>query len=129
MYLPHPLGITLRQVIIDRYNMYAFAGQGIQISRQRRDQRLAFTGTHLRDTPLMENDTADDLDPEMPKPKHPHRCLPHYRKCLRQHVVQRLAIGEPCLKFSRLILQFTVRQLLHHRLKRLNLIHDRIDPL
>lgn len=93
MYLPHPLSVTLCQIIVDRYYMYAFSRQGIQISRKGGGQSLSFTGTHLGNTSLVQNDTADNLDAEMFHPQHTHGRLPHDSIRLGQNVVKsRLAL-------------------------------------
>ena len=42
-----PLTIPASQVIIHRYDVYAFASQGVQVSRQSTHQRFTFTGSHL----------------------------------------------------------------------------------
>jgi hypothetical protein len=35
----HPLGVAPRQVVVDRHDVHALAGQGVQVDRQRGDQR------------------------------------------------------------------------------------------
>ena len=62
MDLSHPLGITLRQVIVDRNDLDAFSRQRVQISRTGGYQRFSFTGFHFSDTALMENNSADQLN-------------------------------------------------------------------
>ncbi len=57
--------------------MDALALDGIEIGRERGDQRLAFAGAHLGDLAAVEHDAADHLDIEMPHPEHAHRGLAH----------------------------------------------------
>ena len=52
----HPLGVAAREVVVDGDDVNAFAGQGVQVCRQRRDERLAFAGLHLRDPAAMQDD-------------------------------------------------------------------------
>ncbi len=63
--LPHPLGVALGQVVVDGDDVYALAGERVQINRQRGDQRFAFTGLHFGDLAAVQNDAADQLHIEM----------------------------------------------------------------
>ena len=49
MHLAHPLGVALGQVVVDRDDVHAFTGQGVEVGGQRPDQGLALTGAHLGD--------------------------------------------------------------------------------
>ena len=44
---PDPLGVAAGQVIVDRGDVDALAGQGVEEGRQRGEQRLAFAGGQL----------------------------------------------------------------------------------
>ena len=57
----HPLGVSFREVVVDGDHMDAFARQGIEEHRKRRHEGLAFTGGHLGDLALMQDDAADQL--------------------------------------------------------------------
>ena len=59
--MPHPLGVTASQVVVDRDKMDAFPGQRVQVHRQGSDQRFTFTGLHLGNFALVEDDTTDQL--------------------------------------------------------------------
>ena len=89
--LSHPLGVTARQVIVDSDDVNALAGERIQVSGQRGDQGLTFTGAHLRDFPLVQYNTAYQLHVIM---AHLY-CAPtrfaHDGKCFGQDVFQRFA--------------------------------------
>ena len=61
----HPLRVAPGEVVVDRHELGVPARQGIEVERQRRDQRLALARGHLRDLALMEGDPADQLDVEM----------------------------------------------------------------
>ena len=104
VYFSHPLGITLCQIIIDCDNVNAFSFQRIQICRKCGYQCLTFTCTHLCNTSLMQDDTADQLYPVM---AHPHTsiCTFSYNCiCLRENIIQCLSLFETFFKLSCLIL-------------------------
>ena len=52
--LAHPVGVALRQVVVDGDDVHALACQRVQVHRQRGDQRLAFAGAHLGDLALVQ---------------------------------------------------------------------------
>ena len=90
----HPLRVAPRQVVVDRDDVHALAFEGVEIGGQGRDERLAFAGLHLRDPPAVEDDSADELDVEVP---HVQRAVPGLaddREGVGQQVVERLAVGE-----------------------------------
>ena len=59
--VPHPLAVALRQVRVDGHQVRPAAGQGVQVQRQRGDQRLALARGHLGHLPLVQRDAADEL--------------------------------------------------------------------
>ena len=61
----HPLRVALRQVIVDRHDVHALAGERVEVDRQRRDERLAFAGAHLGDLALVQHHAADQLHVEL----------------------------------------------------------------
>ena len=93
--LAHPLGVTLGQVVVDGDNVYAAAGQSVQISGQGRHKGFTFTGFHLRNTALVQYNAADDLDGEVLHTQHTPGSLTADGKCVRQNVVQSLAVRQP----------------------------------
>ena len=129
MYLPHPLSVTLCQIVVDRYDMDALALQRIQISRCGRYQRLSFTGTHLGDTSLVQNDSTDQLYAVMLHVQDTARSLSHRCKRFRQQIVQRLSFSQSLFVFIRLAPQLLVRQRLHRRAELLDFIYQRHDSL
>ena len=50
---PHPFRIPLGEIVIHRYQMNTFVGQGIEVCRQGRHQRFTFARTHLSDLAAM----------------------------------------------------------------------------
>ncbi len=67
----HPLGVALRQVVVDGDDVHAFAGQRVEVDRERCDERLSFTGAHLGDVAFVQRLAAHDLHVEV---AHPHAC-------------------------------------------------------
>ena len=120
--LTHPFRVTLCQIIIDRNHVNALALERSQIGRHRRDQRLTFTGFHLGDAALMQNNTADDLHLEMLHADTSPRRLTADRKRLRQKVIQRFAACETLLELRRLGFQLFIGQCRHLILQRHDLI-------
>src|SRR5207344_361696 len=57
----HPLRVAASEVVVDRDEVDAFAGEGVQIQRHGGDEGLALAGRHLGDLALVQNDTADHL--------------------------------------------------------------------
>ena len=106
--LAHPLRIAAGEIIIHRHHVHALAGQGIQIDRQRRHQRLAFAGAHFGDFAAMQHDAADHLHIEMPHAQHALGGFTHGGKGFGQDVVQRLAGFELSLQLGRLRLQLVI---------------------
>ncbi len=129
IHLSHPLCVTLGQIIIDRDYMNAFAFQRIQVSRQRSHQGLTFTGLHLCDTALMQDDTADQL---YLKGLHAHcslGTLPYRCISLRQDTIQCFSLTQTFSEFLCLVTQLLVGECLHGRTKILDLLHQRTNSL
>ena len=58
---PHPLRVTLGQVIIHCDHMHTVTRQGVEKHRQRSHKRLSFTGCHLGNLALMQHRASDEL--------------------------------------------------------------------
>ena len=93
VYPAHPLGVALGQVVVDRDDVHAVAGQRVQVGRQDRGQGLALTGPHLGDVAHVHRRAAHQLDVEMTLAEGALRRLADRGEGLREQVVQRLAIG------------------------------------
>ena len=64
----------------------------VQISGKGGHKGLAFTGLHLCDTALMQDDTADDLYTVMTHTEYAPCCFTAGGKCLRQKLVECFAV-------------------------------------
>ncbi len=129
MDLSHPLRVALYQIVIDRHHVHALSRQGVQIGGQCHHQRLSFTGTHLRDASLMENNAADELYLEVFHVQHAPGGLPHRGIGLGEQVVKRLPLRQPLFEFRCLRFQLFIGQLHHLRPQRLDLFYQGRDPL
>ena len=89
---PVPLGVALREVVVDGDEVHVLAGQRVEIERRARDERLALTGLHLGDVALVEDDAAHQLDVEQPLPRFALARLAHGRERLVEELVDRLAV-------------------------------------
>jgi hypothetical protein len=90
--LPHPFAIAAGEIVIDRDDMDALAGQRVEIDRKGGHQRLAFAGLHLGDIALMQHHAADQLDVEMPLAEGSLGSLAHGGEGRNQDVIERLAV-------------------------------------
>ena len=128
VYLSHPLRVTAGQVVVDSDHMYALTLQRVQIRRKKGYLRLTFTGFHLRDSALMQDNTAHELYAEMLGMEHSPCRFPYYGICLRQKVIQCLPFSQSLFKLVCLGRQLTVAELLHCFVIALNLADDRFNP-
>ena len=58
---PHPLRVTLSQVVVHRNNVYAVTGKRVQENRQSSHQGFTLTGSHFGNFTLVENHTTEQL--------------------------------------------------------------------
>ena len=129
MYLSHPLGITLCQIVVDGNNMDTLAFQRIQIGRKSGHQGLTFTGTHLCDTSLMQDDTTDQLYSVVLHVQNTLCSLSYGCIRLRKQIIQRLSIVQTHLVFVGLAAQFLIGKCLHRRTECLDLVHQGLNTL
>ena len=61
MHLAHPLGVAAGQVVVDRDDVHALAGQRVEVGRQHAGEGLALTGLHLGDVAEVQRRAAHDL--------------------------------------------------------------------
>ena len=125
--LAHPLAVALGQIVVDGDDMDAVSGQGVEIGRQGGHQGLAFTGFHLGDASLMQDNAADELHPIGAQAQHPVRRLPDGGKGLRQDVVQGLALLQALLELRSLGLKLFVGEGAVFLLQSLDLVGDGVD--
>ena len=93
--------------------MHAFAGERIQINRQRGHQRFALAGAHFGDFAVVQHHAADQLYVEMAHAQHAARCFAADGKGFGQDVVQRGALRQPLFEFGGFRLQRFIIERLH----------------
>ena len=113
-----PLGVALREVVVDRHEMDVLARERVQVERRARHERLALAGLHLGDAALVERDPAHQLDVEEALPGLPLARLAHGSERLVEDVVERLAVRDPLLELGGLREQLGVGQILEIGLER-----------
>ena len=89
----HPVGVAAREVVVDRHDVHALAGERVQDDGQRGGQRLALAGPHLGDRAVVQHHPADHLHVEV---AHLHRAaadLAHERERLGEQVEQLVAVA------------------------------------
>jgi hypothetical protein len=92
---PHPVGVALGEVVVDRDDVNTLAGQRIEIRRKCGDQRLALARSHLGDLAVVERDTAQQLNIEVPHRERALAGLTNHGERLRQDCVELLAFRDP----------------------------------
>ena len=127
--LAHPLRVTLGQVVVDGDDMHALAGQCVEVSRQSSYQGLTFTGLHLGDAALVQDDAADELHPVGAQTQHAPGGLPAGSKGLGQDVIQGLPVLQALLELRGLGLELLVGKGFVFLFQRLDLIHQRHNRL
>ena len=113
----HPFGVQGRQIVVDRDQVRAIAGEPVQIQRQGGDQGFALAGLHFGDAAFVQDDAADHLDVEMALADGPLGRLADHREGLVHQIIEALAGGEPGLEFVGLGTQRLVRKRRHRRLQ------------
>ena len=88
----HPLGVARGQVVVDRDDVDAVAGEGVQVRREGGDQGLALAGLHLADVALVEHQAADELDVEGTHLDRAPGGLADHREGVGEDVVQARAV-------------------------------------
>jgi hypothetical protein len=120
----HPLGVALGQVVVDRDDVHALAGQRVEVGGQGGHQGLALTGAHLGDVPAVQRGTAHDLDVEMPLAQGPLGRLTDGCEGLGKHVVEGFSVGQALTELGGHRPQFLVAQRSEVFLDRIDLVSD-----
>ena len=107
--------------------MDTLAGQGVEVTGQNGNQGLAFTGAHLSDPALVQNDAAHELHRVGAHTQHPVGGLPNGGEGLRQNVIQGFPGFQTILEDLGLALQGILRQFLVFLLQGQDFIHNGLD--
>jgi hypothetical protein len=87
-----PLGVALREVVVNRHEVDAVAGERVQVQRLHGDERLALARLHLGDVALVEHDAAHQLHVEEPDADRAPERLPNGGVGLEDDLLERLAV-------------------------------------
>lgn len=93
----HQFGVSLGEIVVDRDQVHALAGERVEIRRQGTDQGLALAGLHLGHITEVEGCAAHHLNVVVALSEDPLGGLTDGRECLGEQVVQALAVRVPFL--------------------------------
>ena len=113
----HPLAVALGQVVVDGNDVDALTLNGVEVSGEGGDERLALARLHLGNGALVQGDAAHQLYVEVPLTNGALRRLAHGGERLGQQVIETLAIGVSLTELGRLATQLGIVHLLELRLK------------
>ena len=92
VHAPHPLGIAVGKVVVDRDHVHALAGERVEVGWEGSNQRLALAGSHLRNLAVVKRDASEQLNVEVAHVEHAPAGFAHGRKHFRQEIVERFAV-------------------------------------
>ena len=93
--LAHPLGVSPCEVIVNRNDVHAIAGNAVEIACERGDKRLALARLHLGNGAAMQRNAANNLHVKVAHSEHSIGCLASAGESLGEEVIKRLAVGMP----------------------------------
>ena len=125
----HPFGVAAREVVVDRDDVHALAGQGVEIDREGGDERLALARLHFGDLALVQDHAALELHVEVALAQGPLGRLAHGREGFRQQIVERFALGQALAELGGLAAELFVREFDHLRLEGVDLRHRLVEAL
>ena len=96
----HPGGVAAGQIVVDRHQVDAAAGQGVEIHGHGGHEGLAFAGLHLGDGALVQHHRPHHLHVERAHAGGPLGGLAGDREGLGHEIVERLPLGEPFLELA-----------------------------
>ena len=89
----HPGGVAPGEVVVDRHEVDALAGERVERDGERRGERLALAGLHLGDRAPVQHHAADQLHVEVAHLQRAPRGLADDGEGLGQEIVERLAVA------------------------------------
>ena len=94
----HPDRVAACEVVVDGNEVRALAGERVEHDRRDLSERLSFTGLHLGDSALVQDDAADELDVVLPHSEGALADLADDREDLGENLLERLAVLDPRLE-------------------------------
>ena len=126
-HLAHFIRLCLCQIVVDGNHVYTLARQCIQICSNASHQCFTFTGFHLGNTALVQNDCTNDLYRERLFAQDTISCLTNRRQCLCFHAFQRFAVLQTFPELIGFFFQICVRECLKLLVQFQNLLFQRFD--
>ena len=108
VYTTYHFTVTLSKVVVYRYNVYALAAECNQIRGECGNEGLTFTCSHLCNTSLEKNNTAEYLYRIGLYTENSPHSLTAYRKCIGENVIECFAVFKPFFECRSLCLKLTV---------------------
>ena len=125
----HPLGVEAGEVVVDRDEVHAVAGEGVEVGREGRHEGLAFARLHLGDPAEVERRPAHQLDVEVALADRSASRFAGDGKRLDGDVVELGAVRKSLLELGGLGPQVVVGQLLDLRLERVDVGDHALEGL
>ena len=100
----HELGLVAREVVVDRDDVHALAGDRVEVGGEGRDEGLALTGLHLGDVAEVQGRAAHELHVEGAHAERALGGLAHRGEGLGQQVVEGLAVRVALAQLGGLVL-------------------------
>ena len=107
----HQLGLVAGEVVVDRDDVHALAGDGVEVGGGGGDQGLALTGLHLGDVAEVQGRAAHELHVEVAQAEGALGRLADGGERLGQQVVERFAVGVALAQRDGLVAQLVVGEL------------------
>ena len=123
-YAAHDVTLVLREVVVDRHDMDAFAGERIEVCGQGRDEGLAFTGLHFGDFAAVECSAAHELHGVGALAECAACGFANGRESCDKDVVERLAVSETLFELVRFFSKFIVGEFEEAFLDIINALSD-----
>ncbi len=117
----HEAALVLGQVVVDRDDVDALAGERVEVRGRRRDERLALTGLHLGDVAEVQGRATHELHVEVALPERAARRLAYRGERLGEDVVEGLPRRKPLLEPVGLLAQLGISELGEARLEPVDL--------
>ena len=124
----HQVALVAGEIVVDRHDVHALAGERVEIGGEGRDEGLALTGLHLGDAAAVQGGAAHDLHVVGALAEGAVRGLAHGRERLDLDVVEGLAVLEALLEVVGLGAQLVIAELREDVLRLAHALRDGFEP-
>jgi len=123
----HPIAVAFGQIIVHGDDVDTAPGEGVEIDGKSGDEGLSLSGAHLRDLPLVEDDTADELNVKMAQADGPFGRFPDGGEGFGDQVIERFPVGEPFAELDGLVFEGVVCEGGIRRIQRVDLVNQGLE--